>query len=138
MINQIDQLKVAVRQLQNKVDKLSNIRGDSYINVKRAGGGTTLSLNKTAITAGQSRSNPIRKAYAEADAGLGSTIDCFLDVDAQGTAVEVNCSISNGTALNSASPRLENGDLIFVAQVGEEWWCLTVFQNTEECTCTPP
>jgi len=81
----------------------------------------------------------IRKAYPIADAGLGKTIDCYLDTDLTGEEVEVNCSIFGGSDLNEASPLLEKeADPIFISAIGDEWWCVSPFDVTEECECTTP
>ncbi len=78
----------------------------------------------------------IRKAFCKNDAGAGNTIDCYLDEDATGQEVTVNCSIAQGgTNLNTCLPLLANGDLIFVTPIGNEWWCLQTFNYSKECDC---
>ncbi len=48
----------------------------------------------------QANADRPRIAYCKDDAGAGTTIDCYLDTDATGTQITVNCSIHNGTNLN--------------------------------------
>jgi hypothetical protein len=75
----------------------------------------------------------IRKAYAKADAGSGATITCYLDTDSTGVEITVNCEICGGSALNSAIPRLENGDMITVWNDAGTWRSVMTFQATEDC-----
>lgn len=81
----------------------------------------------------------IRKAYCKDDAGVTNMLDCYLDVDINGTEISVACSIAQGgTALNAAVPLLLTGDLIFVRQIGGVWYCTDVFNPFKECTCVEP
>jgi len=90
----------------------------------------------------------VRRASCTSDAGSGSTIAATLyNTDGTtGDAITVYCNISNGTALNSAIPRLEDGDDIFVTQsyfdnagtAELRWYCVTNFNVSEDCTCTSP
>ncbi|RKX63606.1 MAG: hypothetical protein DRP42_07430, partial [Tenericutes bacterium] len=59
------------------------------------------------------------RAACTADAGSGSTIAATLfNTDGTtGTAITVTCNISNGTALNEATPKLESGDPIYVKSI---------------------
>lgn len=78
-----------------------------------------------------------RIAYVKTDAGAGSTIVCFLDTDATGTEITCTCSIVNGTALNSAISRLEDGDMVFVNKIGGTWYITGMpFQTSEDCDCS--
>lgn len=77
----------------------------------------------------------IRKAFCKNDAGASHTIACYLDEDQTGEEVTVICTISGVNNLNSAIPRLAQGDLIFVAKFAASWYCLTIFQSSEECEC---
>jgi hypothetical protein len=85
-----------------------------------------------------------RRAICIGDAGSGTTISCDL-IDPRtgspysgvlGASVTVNCEISGGTALNAAIPRLSEDDYIFVTNVEGKWYCTTVFQATENCSCS--
>jgi hypothetical protein len=81
----------------------------------------------------------IRKAFVKTTPGAVKTVTCYLDIDVTGTEITVNCSIAGaGTALNSAAPRIVDGDLIFVCQISEDWYCTTVFDRDELCVCTAP
>ena len=76
------------------------------------------------------------KAFAKVAAGAGATLVCFLDTDATGDEITVNFSISRGTALNAALPRLQDGDLIFVQNFStDDWWCVQTFHGSEDCVC---
>jgi len=80
----------------------------------------------------------LRNAYCKNDAGAGSTIVCYLDTDGTGTEITVNCSISNGSNLNTASRRLADGDRLAVYKVGDNWYTPEGFDTDEECVCTAP
>lgn len=71
----------------------------------------------------------IHKAFCKTDAGAGSTIVCYLDTDATGKEITVNCSISGGSALNTSIRALENGDLLEVVKHGSSWYALEGFQT---------
>jgi len=75
----------------------------------------------------------IRKAYAAAAAGSGSTISCYLDEDGVGSPVTVYCEIAGGSALNAASPLLADGDMICVWDDNGTWRAIQTFDNTGEC-----
>jgi hypothetical protein len=132
-----------LNQLWNKVEKLDEIRGDGFINFKRAGGRITANINIAAIRKRMTRGGTggggtVHKAFPIADAIAGSTIECYLDVDTTGDEITVNCSIAGGSDLNEAIPKLTNGLTIFVRKFGDTWHCVTVFQGYEECTCEEP
>ncbi|HIJ67726.1 MAG TPA: hypothetical protein HPP51_05520 [Planctomycetes bacterium] len=81
-----------------------------------------------------------RLAYCKNDAGSGTEIECYLDEDWNGvgeepSTVTVICSVCNGSNLNEASPRLQDGVWIPVFQAGGNWYCNTVFETVEECDC---
>ena len=80
----------------------------------------------------------LRNAYCKTDAGEGSTIVCYLDVDGTGEEITVNCSISNGSDLNAAARRLKDGDRLAVYKVGDTWYAAEGFDTDEECVCTSP
>ena len=52
--------------------------------------------------------------------------------------IEVYCEIHNGDALNEAVPRLVSGKYIDAYNNRGKWICTTVFQGSEDCSCTPP
>lgn len=93
----------------------------------------------------------IRRAKTSEDAGGGDSILCsFFNektgeiIETPGTGITVNCLISNGSALNEASRRLEKGDELFVTAsafdndgiVEFRWMAIEGFMGTEECDCT--
>lgn len=87
----------------------------------------------------------VSRAVCTADAGAGTTIAATLYASdgTTGDAITVYCSIANGSDLNEATPRLEIGLDIFVTKSTydnagtpeQRWYCDTVFQTTEDCTC---
>jgi len=77
----------------------------------------------------------LRNAYCKTDAGEGSTIVCYLDVDGTGTEITVNCDISNGNDLNTATRRLKNGNRLAVYKIGSSWYAAEGFDTDEECSC---
>jgi hypothetical protein len=85
----------------------------------------------------------IPRASCTADAGDHSYITATLynSDGTTGDAITVYCNISNGTALNASTPRLETGDDIFVTKSNysstvSRYYCVTNFMATEECTCS--
>jgi hypothetical protein len=143
----------ALNRLVNKVNELDNMRGDDFINIKRSGAGTTVGLNLGQARQRLSRKRDndvggqtVRRASCTADAGAGSTIAATLykSDGTTGDAITVYCNISNGTALNSAVPRLEIGDNIFVTKSTYDnsgtpevrWYCVTNFNLSNNCVCT--
>ena len=77
-------------------------------------------------------------AYCAEDSGLGNEIDAYLDTDLTGTLITVTCSIAaGGTDLNEATPRLAEGDLMFVQKIQGVWRCTGApFMFTKVCACS--
>lgn len=77
----------------------------------------------------------IRPAYCAASAGSGSSIACRLDNATSGQIITVYCSVTGGTDLNSAIPRLESGTLLPVWKNArdDKWYAFFPFQATEDC-----
>lgn len=78
----------------------------------------------------------MRLAYVKTTPAAVATVACYLDTDATGTEITVTCHICGGSALNSAFPRLTDGDEIFVTKLSGTWYCVTTFQTSEECVCS--
>jgi len=72
----------------------------------------------------------VRVAYVKTTPGAVSTVAVYLDVDATGEEATVTCSITDGSALNAATPRLTDGDQIFVGKINDTWYCLSLFYTT--------
>ena len=72
----------------------------------------------------------VRVAYVKTTPGAVSTVAVYLDTDATGEEVTVTCSIVDGSALNAASPRLTDGDQMFVIKMNGTWYCAHVFFTT--------
>ncbi len=76
----------------------------------------------------------IRKAFASVAAGASGTIACFLDTDGEGDTVDVVCEVADGeTDLNSALPRLRDGDMIHVYNDSGVWRSIMTFQASGPC-----
>ncbi len=139
-----------LNKLVGVVNKLDNMRGDGFIDIKRSGAGTTLGLNlakareriskKSTDTVGDTT-----RAVCTADAGPGTTIAATL-YKADGTLgedVTVHCSIANGADLDEATTRLEIGLDIPVYRSTfdnagtpeSRWYYNGTFQTSEDCTC---
>jgi len=82
-----------------------------------------------------------RIAYCKDDAGLGDTIDCYLDKDTTGTEITVHFHVSQGGGdLSGAGARLKDGDPILVQRIfdgtNNYWYCLgSPFMPGLYCIC---
>ena len=134
----------AVTRLNSVIDTvnaLDRIAGDQFIHITKQGDSYKLGLDIARLLAylpmlRGGGGSVIRKAYAAAAAGAGATISCYLDEDGVGDLVTVYCEIVGGSALNSAIPRLANGDMICVWKDGDDWRSIMTFQATEDCVCS--
>ena len=134
----LPKLNMMWRNLQG----LTQMQGDPYINVRRAGTGVTLNLNIQTLRRRLVRvggGGGASMAFVKAAPGAVTTVDCWLStVDNTGTEIEVNCSVIGGSGsekLNAAVPRLVDGSLIFVQQFGSDWYCTQAFIATDDCEC---
>ena len=106
-------------------------------------------VSNTALTtggAGSDSGNFVIRASCTSDAGSGATIAATLykSDGTTGDAITVFCNISDGTDLNAALPRLEDGDDIFVTlstfdNLGTpetRFYCVSNFQGSEDCACS--
>ena len=146
-IKMLDKLNRWLREF----NKLNDLRGDEFILIKKSGAGTVVSFNlakarERIAKKGGDSANPTVRAACTADAGAGSTIAATLykSDGTTGAAITVHCNISNGSALNAATPRLEDGDDIFVTLSNfdnagtpeSRHYCVSNFQTTEDCACS--
>ncbi len=69
----------------------------------------------------------IKKAYVKTTPGATTTLACYLDKDTTGTEISVACVIDGGGNLNAATPRLTDGEYIWVKRVGAAWVNVTPF-----------
>ena len=133
-------LRRKMNELIRSVNGFSHMVGDRYIRANRTEQGTSISLCMDAVLARVPRSisgstGKSRLAYCKADAGASTSIACYLDTDLTGNEITVECSIAGGGNLNEASPRLTEGLLILVTQIGDKWYALAPFQATADCDC---
>jgi len=105
----------------------SDYQDDMYV-FARNFGGRWISIDPASAGSGS-----IRKGYCKTAAGAGATIVCYLDTDATGEEVTVNCPVVDGSALNSAYPRLADGSLIMVWNDNDTWRSVMTFQTSEVC-----
>lgn len=126
-----------IEQMRQMALAVWNLRGDSYIKVKRTTDSVRLSLDVNQllprIPKGSVYATRIRSAFCKTDAGSNSTIVCYLDTDTTGDEITVNCVICGGTALNEAFPRLADGTRLFVFNDDDTWRALQIFQASETC-----
>ncbi len=123
-----------IDDLIKRVNVLSKISGRNGIKVVEGGGGIQL-LGSAVSELGQ-----IRMARTTEAAPAATNLTCNL-IDSAGDEitsggefeVEVYCKISGGGNLNAALPRLANDDYLFVTRLENKWWCVTVFQASEDC-----
>lgn len=71
----------------------------------------------------------IHKAYCKAAAGAAATITCYLDADATGEEITVNCDTNGGGNLNVSVPLLKDGQLLYVVKIGDGWYCFEKFNT---------
>ena len=113
-----------------RLNLLSNIHG---------GNGLGVSMNPAGVNIyNTSKFTGVRRAFVKTTPAAVATVVCFLDVDAGSVEITVNCDIVGGTALNSAVPRIIDGDAITVYQINGTWYCTTIFQESKNCVCTEP
>lgn len=71
----------------------------------------------------------IHKAYCNGAAGAATTITCYLDTDATGEEVTVNCDTNGGGNLNVSVPLLKDGQLLYVVKLGNDWYAFEKFNT---------
>jgi hypothetical protein len=150
MINNINKFKGSNKQAVKKLNDIASaagalrqLQGDGIINVKATPSGYAITLDVPRLftllplykRGGGSGSIDIRTAYCINNAGTGSTIDCYLDVDSsESETITVNCRLFEGASnLSDCAPRLMSHDAIDVFYDGNDWRCLYPFIYTEAC-----
>ncbi len=126
-----------MNELVHAINNALRMTGDGFVNVQRSPTGTTLSLSMNELKTrfmNFGGGTEIRKAFASVAAGASGTIACFLDTDGVGGTVDVVCEVADGeTDLNSALPRLRDGDMIHVYKDGDTWRSIMTFQASGPC-----
>jgi len=86
------------------------------------------------LTINGSIGGAVRLAYCGADAGAATTIACFLDTDATGESVTVQCLTGSlgASLLNASVPRLSDGDPMLVIKHNDTWYSATIFEDSED------
>jgi len=112
--------------LVQTVNALAKIRGVGGVS-------TRVNINGVTVSGAGNTGSLIRRAYMKSDAGAIDSARCYLGVDATGPEIGVQCEIAGGTKLNSAIPRLENGDMIPVWNDSGTWRPFFPFQASIEC-----
>ena len=131
-----DQVKTNTGEIEN-INNRDNPVFERISSPALVGGGNTTS-----------GSNTVLRASCTAPAGDHSYIAATLynSDGTTGDAITVFCSISNETNLNAATPRLEIGNDLFVAELTYDnagtpisrYYCISNFQATEDCVCEEP
>lgn len=123
----IDQVEILGRELGGPHSQITGVIGASVFDV-----------SEPLLTPNIPRPySDIHVAFCSEDSGAGNTIDAFLDIDTDGQAITVTCSIAaGGTDLNEATPRLAEGDEIYVKNFSGTWKCIQTFMFTEVCVCS--
>jgi hypothetical protein len=49
--------------------------------------------------------------------------------------IELYADISHGSALNEASPRLQDNEYVLAQHIRGKWWMTTKFQAADDCAC---
>lgn len=111
-------------ELIDKVNALGNITGSEGIHASVGPQGIMLRGKRRLI-------GDAHKAYMKNDATSGATETCYLDVDATGKEITVNFSMANNSNMNAALPRLNDGDMIFVAYITDTWYCVNTFSGSD-------
>lgn len=125
-----------INEIIEAANAFLSMSGDGLVKVRHTLSGASVAIDTKSLEARMPKTAgglKIHKAFVKTTPAAVETVACFLDTDATGTEVTVNCSVIGGSALNSAVPRLADGELIFVASVGGAWWCLTTFQASQVC-----
>ena len=125
----------AKRQIKRNTADINSIQGNGRRVFRRRRGKARLVADSSEV---------IRASCIE-DAGSDATINVKLfNLDGTvGDTESVFCNISNGSALNEASPLLEIGDVIYVKLINIDnsgtpvprFECVSNFMTFEECTC---
>ena len=76
-----------------------------------------------------------RWAFCKVAAGTGSTLVCYLDTDSgeEADEITVNFELLNCSNLNDGHLTLVDGSRIRVAKDGDDWWCVTPIEGSEDC-----
>ncbi len=65
-------------------------------------------------------------------------LECYLDRNGTGEEIIVTCEICGGNSLVDATPRLEEGKLLYITfdNIDSVWRPLFPFQASEDCDCS--
>jgi len=77
----------------------------------------------------QANADRSRLAFCKDNAGATTSIDCYLDVDGDGTVVSVKGNSSpKDTNLDQCIRKLKDGDPILVQKISADWYAIEGFQ----------
>ena len=138
-----EDVKSILNEMQAMLRSHELISGGEYLRISKNHMGTAIMLDIEQIQAAMPNSGgdgggATHKAYVKTVPGAVTTISCYLDSNtsgSEGAVINVNCSVIGGGKLNAAAPRTIIGSLIFVEQIGEDWWATHPFIATENCDC---
>ena len=132
-------IRDSINLIIDEINANSNYTGDGTIQVSRAGRATSISANINQIAqriakvkTQTAESTEIHKAYCSTGSPAAVTMTCFIDTDTTGSAIVTNFEVAGGEDLDGATPRLYDGDLVFVVLKGTDWHCVTTFQSSQD------
>ena len=124
-----------INELVEAANAFKGLSGDGLIKVRHTIGGATIQLDTKAVEAripkrGRGGGGGARRAFVKTTPLAVETVVCWLsDIDDEGEEVIVSCDVVGGSALNSAWPRLADGEPILVQFVSGNWRCTNLFQT---------
>ncbi len=119
-----------------------NLLGGGIAQVKRFTQGQSVTISRAALLRLISHSSGggtgVRVAYVKTTPSSGNTVDVFLDTDDSANEETVTCTIyddsgSGGTFADEVRPKLVDGTLFLVANIGGVWRNVTTLFSTETC-----
>ena len=90
---------------------------------------------RAANTPAVRRGGTDRWAFCKVAAGTGSTLVCYLGTDSgeEADEITVNFELLNCSNLSDGHLTLVDGSRIRVAKDGDDWWCVTPIEGSEDC-----
>lgn len=109
-------------------NRLGDLQGDVYEIIEEYNSNPN-NISQTFRNILVNISPKIHKAYCKAAAGAATTIVCYLDTDATGEEITVNCDTNGGGNLNVSVPLLKDGQLLYVVKIAGSWCALEKFNT---------
>lgn len=113
-------------ELIDAVESLRVVRGFNGIEARHTNRGT--------IIGGSSQLIEPRQSFVKTTPGATSAVEVFLDTDSTSALnVTVQCELIGTSALNTATPRLEDGVMVPIWKKNGVWRPFFPFQGTTNC-----